>query len=84
MPTVTNPALVTNHSVQLTGLNPNTAYNFTVRSATAAGKVSTAAGSFTTPDPPPIISNSSAGTPGTNSLVLTWATDLPSDSEVEF
>lgn len=84
MAVVTDPALVTSHSVQLTGLTPNTTYNFTVRSATAAGKFSTANGSFTTPDPPATISGQSAGAPGPNSLVLTWVTDLPSDSEVEF
>jgi hypothetical protein len=84
MATVSDPALVTNHSVQLTGLNPNTTYNFTVRSATAAGSASTANGSFATPDPPATITSPSAGTPSTNSLVLTWVTDLPSDSEVEF
>ena len=50
--TTPDPALVTTHTQQVTGLSPNTAYHFAVRSADAAGNVATSAdGTFTTAAP---------------------------------
>ena len=46
--TALNPALVTSHSQQLTGLQANTLYHYRVRSRDAAGNLSTATGTFRT------------------------------------
>lgn len=46
--TVSDPALVTQHSIPLTGLSANTAYSYTVTSADGAGNSSESLGNFTT------------------------------------
>lgn len=46
--TLSSGALTTAHSFDLAGLSPGTAYDYTIRSADAAGNAVTATGSFTT------------------------------------
>jgi chitodextrinase len=85
----TDATLRTSHSVTLSGLLPNTTYNYTVRSADAAGNNSAYSvdRTFTTqplPDtqPPNAITGLSAGNIGTASVDLTWIApqDVPSGS----
>ena len=86
-----NAALVTSHSITLSGLSPNTTYFFQVRSADASGNAATSPAtpaSFQTPAPdttPPTITqvNASPATNGTSATV-TWTTDEPSDSRVNY
>ncbi len=80
--TTLNPALVTSHSVALSGLTANTLYHFRVRSKDAAGNLSVSADStFTTSaDATPVISAVAAG----SITVITWTTDKPADSQVEY
>ena len=76
--TTLDPALVTSHSVLLTGLAPNTTYNYRVRSIDAAGneRVSanstfkTAAGADTMA--PTVQSINRVGTTPTNAASVSW------------
>jgi len=84
---VSNSALVTSHSVTLTGLTCNTLYHYNVTSADFTGfGVSSSDASFSTApctSNPPVISAVSA-TPSANSAVISWTTDLPSTSRVDY
>jgi hypothetical protein len=61
MPTVIDPALVTSHSVTLTGLNPSSNYTFTIRSRSASGKVGISTGSFRTASAAAFVLTASTG-----------------------
>jgi len=80
-----NPALVTNHSVQLTGLSDRTPYHYQVKSKDAAGNPAVSADfTFTTPDvTAPVITGVDAQ-PGRGSAEITWTTDEAADSQVQF
>lgn len=87
--TALDAALVTAHSQTLTGLTPNTQYNYRVISKDAAGNQSASANAtFTTltTDPPaaPIISGIGAASITTSSATIGWVTDVPADSQVEY
>ncbi len=84
--------LVTAHGVSLTGLSPNTTYNYRVLSADGAGNSAQSLNrTFTTqslPDTqaPVAISNLSASNIGMTSLNLSWSapSDLPSGSALSY
>ncbi len=82
--------LVTSHSVTLVGLQPNTTYYFKVRSTDASGNTATSLEqSFTTlastqDVTPPQISNVQVSNIQYNTATITWTTDEPSSSFVEF
>ncbi|MGE5570031.1 MAG: DUF4082 domain-containing protein [Rhodospirillales bacterium] len=87
----TNAALVTAHNIVLNGLAPGTQYYFRVTSADAASNSATSPAAV---DPPltfttvagsgPVISGLSA-TPGLNGrATITWTTNVPADSRVEY
>jgi hypothetical protein len=78
-------ALITVHSMALTGLTPGTAYNYAVTSANASGLSTTSANmTFTTAAQAPVISAvASSGITGT-SATITWTTDQPSSSQVVY
>lgn len=83
--------LVTSHSVNLTGLAPGTLYHYRVISSISGASSTSADFTFTTTGSPalPVISNVAVGnwgaTSSTNlSAVITWTTDLPADSQVEY
>jgi hypothetical protein len=80
-----NSALVTSHSVNLTGLTPGTAYDFDVVSATSAG-LSSASGNatFTTAPKAPTISAISASGITASTVTITWTTDQASTSLVNY
>ena len=89
----TNGALVTNHSLPLTGLTAGTTYYYRVTSVDAATNSATspttpaAPLTFVTPAPdttPPVISSVSA-VPGANgSATITWSTNELSTSRVDY
>jgi hypothetical protein len=80
------PPGLTSHSVPLTGLLANTQYHYAVKSKNSAGTVATSADyTFTTTTVAgPVISAISSGTPGTNTVTITWTTDVAADSQVEW
>ena len=78
----------TSHSVTLVGLNASTTYNFKVKSCDGANNCSESSPSqFTTlagDTSPPSISNISVSEITHNSAKISWITDEPSDSFVEY
>lgn len=87
--TAADAALVTSHSQKISGLTATTAYNFQIMSNDAAGNQAISANTtFTTPatDPPPIptISGLGAGSITPSSATITWAMDVPADSQIEY
>ncbi|HYP26594.1 MAG TPA: fibronectin type III domain-containing protein [Blastocatellia bacterium] len=87
--TVVNATLVTEHSVNLTGLTANITYYYRVKSRDGAGNLAVSAGyTFTTQaaadTAPPLISGLSASNVASNAATITWATDEPANTQVEF
>jgi hypothetical protein len=87
--TTLDAALVTAHSQALIGLAASTTYHYRVISKDAAGNQSVSGdNAFTTassdPPPAPVISGLGAGNITTSSATITWATDVPADSQVEY
>ncbi|MCR4256723.1 MAG: fibronectin type III domain-containing protein, partial [Candidatus Uhrbacteria bacterium] len=79
--------LSTSHSVNVTGLDPDTEYNFRVISSDAVGNTAQSGNlTFRTSPPPtpPVISNILVINITDSSAVVTWRTDIPSSSFVEF
>ena len=77
-------SLVTAHSVTLTGLTPGTAYDYAAMAGDAAGTSVSGNFSFATPVSVPIIGAVSTSGITTTSATITWTTDQPSSSQVEF
>lgn len=82
-------ALVTAHSQTISGLSANTLYNFQVISKSGSGAQSTSTNAtFTTlvtnPPSAPVISQLGFGNVTTSSVTLSWVTDVPADSQVEY
>ena len=81
---------VTNHSVTLADLDPSTTYYFRVASADSSGNGPTTSNEmyFTTdlaPDTnPPILSNVLGESTTETTATITWKTDEPADSEVQY
>jgi hypothetical protein len=86
MASTPNVTLSAAHSVTLTGLTPNTIYDFGVVSANSVGKSSTSAnGTLTTSvAAAPVISGVTAATPTPNSATITWTTDQPATAQVNY
>ncbi len=80
-----NTALVTSHSVTITGLSAGTLYDFDVVSANSAGTPSTSPNStFTTVNATPVISNVAVSSIGSTSATVTWTTDQATSSLVHY
>ena len=90
--TITNASFVTTHSISISGLLPNTTYNYSVRSADSSGNsFSSLNRTFTTlplsdtqaPNP---VTNFSATTLDKSSIKLTWTaqSDLPSGNATSY
>ena len=77
---------VTNHSLDVTGLTPETIYHFQISSADAVGNsASTGDFSFTTAAlHAPVISHVQITAITDTSAIVTWDTDIPSDSVVAY
>ncbi|MBA3708693.1 MAG: fibronectin type III domain-containing protein, partial [Planctomycetes bacterium] len=87
--TTLNATKVTSHSVALSGLTASTLYHVRVLSRDAAGNLATSGDvTFTTtstPDTtPPVISGVTPGSITATSVVITWTTNEPSSSQVQF
>ncbi len=87
--TTLDTTLVTTHSVTITGLSASTQYHYRVMSRDEAGNLSVSVDySFTTaeaPDTtPPQISNIQVADVTDSSVTITWTTDEPSTSQVEY
>ena len=83
--TVLAPALVTSHTVTVSGLTQGTLYHYRVRSRDASGNERISSDfTFTTSDTvPPVISNV-VTSPAAQSATITWTTDEGSTSQVEY
>jgi hypothetical protein len=84
---VFSAASVTAHTLILTGLTPATTYDFAALSTSSTGQVGKSeGGSFTTPGAAgtPIISNAKVTGGAGSSATITWTTDQPSASQVQF
>jgi ribosomal protein S27E len=85
-----DPAFVTSHSIALGGLTPTTAYHFRVQSRDMAGNPPSYAGDYVfittaTPDTtPPSISNVQVLGITDTLAVVSWTTNEPADSGVEY
>src|SRR3989338_8293952 len=79
---VVNPSLVTNHSVSLTGLNPNETYFYKVVSRNSEGKTATSSvmsfstGTFTL--------TAISATPAITTANVAWTTSSASDTKVYY
>ncbi len=86
--TTLNSSLVTSHSVTVTGLTPNTVYHYRVKSADAASNLAVSWDlSFTsgsTDTVPPVITNIQVSDVFATAATITWTTDEPATSQVEF
>jgi phosphodiesterase/alkaline phosphatase D-like protein len=87
-----DPILALTHSNTLTGLTPSTLYHYRVKSADDSGNIGYSTdGTFTTGSvsqaqvqAPAVISNIQTGSVTTGSANVTWTTNLPSDSQIEY
>ena len=80
-----DPALVTEHAVELTGLSPGTTYHCRAISEDAEGRTATSSDQeFTTPAEPLEITGVSVEEVGDTWAVVTWLTNRPADSRVEY
>ena len=84
--TTLDPALVTGHSVNLTGLTSQTTYHYRVDSVDAAGNPASSVDyTFTTLDvTAPVISAVSATSITDSGATITWTTDEAASSQVEY
>jgi hypothetical protein len=79
------PSLVTTHSVTLNGLTAGTIYDAATLSANSSGQVGKSADvTFTTSAAPPVFSQVSATNITAGSARITWTTDQPSTSKVDY
>jgi hypothetical protein len=86
--TASAAGLVTSHSVMLTGLTPNTTYNFDVMSANA-GNTSSTSGNFTfktssNTGPPPVLSYLAFWGVTSSGVTISWSTDVPANTAVAY
>jgi chitodextrinase len=89
--TISDPSLVTSHTITLTDLQPESQYFFRVSSVDGSGNSASGTNlSFTTEASPPVdttapvISNVQVSSVTTTSAIITWQTDEPADSVVAF
>jgi phosphodiesterase/alkaline phosphatase D-like protein len=86
--------MTTSHTITLSGLTAGTTYYFRVTSKDASNNSSTSPATSsaplqftmpTTPPPPPPVITNVVGTPNSNgTATITWTTDQPSDSRVDY
>ncbi len=80
------PSMVTDHSVTLTGLTPDTKYFFLPESTDASsniGNISDSSYTFTT-QAGPVISNVTVPSIFDNEATISWKTDIAGDSQVTY
>jgi len=77
-------ALVTSHSVTLSGLQASTTYHYQVQSTDSSGNLSTSADFTFTTLSPPVISAVSAGSISSSGATIAWTTSTASNSQVAY
>jgi hypothetical protein len=83
--TALNPALMLNHGQAInSGLQPATTYQFRIRARNAAGLLGTSANQSFTTAPATVISNVAVANVTGTTATITWTTDLPANSRVEY
>jgi len=82
--TALDTPLVWSHSQTLTGLAPSTTYYFRVHSKNSSGAAPAVESSFTTSVKPPTISSVSAAATAWDQAIVTWGTDSPADSQLQY
>jgi phosphodiesterase/alkaline phosphatase D-like protein len=84
--TPVNTALVTSHSVSVTGLSPNTTYQYKVISKTSSGQSASSQSKVftTTSTSVPIISSIIVSGISQTGVNMSWNTDIPANSQVEY
>lgn len=88
--TPVNPSMVTSHSLILNDLTPTTLYHYRVHSADASGNAAASSNAtFTTTatsgdTTPPVISAVASTSITASGATITWTTDEPADSQVEY
>lgn len=79
---------IANHSITLTGLQPNTTYHYTVIVQDASGNETSTEGELTTLAPsdttPPVISGVSVSNISDSGATITWITDEPTTCQVSY
>lgn len=79
-----DPGLVTDHSVTITGLDPDTSYHFRVRSEDESGGIAFSVdGAFRT-DRVPLTVTDVTATVTMTSVEVTWETNRLADSQIEY
>jgi hypothetical protein len=83
--TVSDPSSVTSHSVTLSGLTANTTYHYQVTSVDGFGQTASSVdATFTTSAPPALQLTAVQANPGPSSAVITWQTNNPANSRVDY
>jgi phosphodiesterase/alkaline phosphatase D-like protein len=86
--TALDPALVSSHVVNLSTLAPDTTYHYRVKSKDSGGNLAVSADFTLTTQPidttPPVISAVQAVSVASSTATITWTTDEPSDSQVDY
>jgi len=87
--TILNATMETSHSEALVGLTASTTYHYRVKSKDADGNLATSGDyTFTTSEAldttPPVISSVLVTQISTTSAVISWKTDKPANSKVEY
>jgi hypothetical protein len=82
--TATGPSGVTNHQVSLYNLTSNTTYHYKVTSSSSTTTRSSSDYTFTTTAPSVSISNVSVSPVSSTSVIVTWTTNIPSSTEVQY
>ncbi len=86
--TALNTTRTTSHSQTLSGLSANTSYHFSVKSRDPAGNLGVSGDYTLTTTPldttPPVISAVQTSAITTKAATVSWTTDEPSDSQVDY
>src|SRR5882672_3696333 len=82
--TTFNSAPVTAHTVSLSGLSANTIYHYSVKSTDTGNNLGASPDFTFTTAGPPVISAVAAASVTSLGATITWTTDKPADSQVEY
>jgi len=87
--TTLNASMVTSHSQSLSGLTANTPYHYRVKSSDSAGNPGLSGDYMFTTSPmsdntPPVITSVLVTNVTSTGATITWKTDKPSDTKVEY
>ncbi|MBU0730157.1 MAG: FG-GAP repeat protein [Proteobacteria bacterium] len=81
---VSDPAFVTNHSIVINGLVPGTTYHYRVLSTAGDARTESSADDTFTTNDYPVISNIAVTNITGNSATITWDTNQPASSQVDY